>query len=246
MNCAVHSEVPAVAYCRTCGKAVCEQCKRDVRGVVYCEDCLASRVAGTLPPGVAAAVPPGAVSAAGAPTGGGSNPVVATLLGFIPGVGAIYNGQVIKGLIHVLIFAGLISLAERAEFFGVLIAFFYFYMVWDAYATAKAIQERRPLPDPFGLGAHLPAAETNPPASPAGPAPANAAVAGEIVQPASQIGVRQGPPIPTAAIVLIGLGVLFLLDNIGILRWHWFGHLWPVILIVIGVWLFARRTGRLP
>ena len=54
MNCAVHNQTPAVAYCRTCGKAVCEQCKRDVRGVIYCEDCLAARVEGTLPPGAAA------------------------------------------------------------------------------------------------------------------------------------------------------------------------------------------------
>jgi len=244
MNCAIHNDVPAVAYCRTCGKAVCEQCKRDVRGVIYCEDCLASRVESTLPPGVAAAAPlSGPVPTAGLPSGG-PNPVAATLLGFIPGVGAIYNGQVIKGLVHVLIFAGLISLSERTEFFGVLVAFFYFYMVWDAYATAKAIQERRPLPDPFGLGAHLPAGETNPPAGAAGPA--GTAAAGEVVPPASQMAVPHGPPIPTAAIVLIGLGVLFLLDNIGVFHWHWIGHMWPVILIVLGVWLFARRTGRLP
>jgi len=228
MNCAVHNQTPAVAYCRTCGKALCEQCKRDVRGVIYCEDCLASRVEGTLPPAVAAAVPPGAVSAAGAPSGG-PNPVAATFLGFIPGVGAIYNGQVVKGLIHVLVFAGLIALSEHTEFFGVLVAFFYCYMVWDAYATAKAIQERRSLPDPFGLGANLPAAGTTAPASP-GPG------SGDLV--------RHGQHVPTAAIVLIGLGVIFLLDNIGILHWHWMARMWPIILIAIGVWLFARRTGR--
>jgi len=231
MNCAVHNQTPAVAYCRTCGKAVCEQCKRDVRGVIYCEDCLAARVEGTLPPGAAAAVRPAAVVATGPPSGG-PNPAVATMLGFIPGVGAIYNGQVVKGLIHVVIFAGLIWAEDRSgggPFFGLLIAFFYFYMVWDAYATAKAVQERRPLPDPFGLGANLPAAETTLPASPG---------------PGSEL-IRHGPHVPTAAIVLIGLGVIFLLDNIGIFHWHWMGHLWPVILIVIGVWLLVRRAGRM-
>ncbi|MGO9210494.1 MAG: B-box zinc finger protein [Terriglobales bacterium] len=230
MNCAIHNEVPATVYCRTCGKALCDQCKRDVRGVIYCEDCLAARVEGTLPPRVAAAVPPGAVSAAGAPSGG-PNPLAATLLGFIPGVGAIYNGQIVKALIHVLIFAGLCWAQERSGgnvFFGLMIAFFFFYMVWDAHATAKAIQERRPLPDPFGLGANLPASETTAPASPG---------------PGSEL-VRQGPHVPTAAIVLIGLGVVFLLDNLGMFHWHWMGHLWPIILIVIGVWLIARRTGR--
>ncbi len=230
MNCAIHNEVPATVYCRTCGKALCDQCKRDVRGVIYCEDCLAARVEGTLPPRVAAAVPPGAVSAAGAPSGG-PNPLAATLLGFIPGVGAIYNGQIVKALIHVLIFAGLCWAQERSGgnvFFGLMIAFFFFYMVWDAHATAKAIQERRPLPDQFGLGANLPASETTAPASPG---------------PGSEL-VRQGPHVPTAAIVLIGLGVVFLLDNLGMFHWHWMGHLWPIILIVIGVWLIARRTGR--
>lgn len=230
MNCAVHDQVPAVAYCRTCGKPVCEQCKHDVRGVVYCEDCLASRVEGTLPPGVAAAAPPGAVSAAGVPTGG-PNPVAATLLGFIPGVGAMYNGQVVKGLIHVLVFAGLVWAQDRSGgnvFFGLLIAFFYFYMVWDAYATAKAMQERRPLPDPFGLGTQLPASEASAPASPG---------------PGSELA-RHGPHIPAAAIVLIGLGVVFLLDNLGIFHWHWMGRMWPIILIAIGVWLFARRAGK--
>ena len=172
------------------------------------------------------------VTAAGTPSTG-PNPVAATLLGFIPGVGAIYNGQVVKGLIHVLVFAGLIWAEDRSggnAFFGFLIAFFYFYMVWDAYATAKAMQEGRPLPDPFGLGVALPVAETSAPPSPG---------------PGSEL-TRHGPHIPTAAIVLIGLGVIFLLDNLGIFHWHWMGRMWPLILIVIGVWLFARRTGRRP
>ena len=44
MNCVNHPEVPPIAYCRTCGKALCEMCKRDVRGVIYCEDCLAAHI----------------------------------------------------------------------------------------------------------------------------------------------------------------------------------------------------------
>ena len=35
---------------------------------------------------------------------GGPNPSVAAVLGLIPGVGAMYNGQYFKGLIHVVIF----------------------------------------------------------------------------------------------------------------------------------------------
>ena len=44
MNCAQHTEVAASAYCRNCGKALCEVCKRDVQGTIFCEHCLASRM----------------------------------------------------------------------------------------------------------------------------------------------------------------------------------------------------------
>ena len=50
MNCATHNSVAAVAYCRTCGKPLCAICVRDVRGTMFCEHCLAERVAGALPP----------------------------------------------------------------------------------------------------------------------------------------------------------------------------------------------------
>ncbi|MFI5104362.1 MAG: B-box zinc finger protein, partial [Terriglobales bacterium] len=82
MNCAVHSETPAVAFCRTCGKALCENCKRDVMGAIYCEPCIAARLQ-TPPPVQPVAVP----AVPGAP-----NPGIAAFLGFIPGVGAMYNG----------------------------------------------------------------------------------------------------------------------------------------------------------
>src|SRR5260221_595927 len=55
MNCATHSETPASVYCRTCGKAMCDTCKRDVMGAIYCESCLAARLhgGGAATPGVA-------------------------------------------------------------------------------------------------------------------------------------------------------------------------------------------------
>ena len=46
MNCANHADASAVAYCRTCGKALCANCTRPVRGVIYCEDCLGARMEG--------------------------------------------------------------------------------------------------------------------------------------------------------------------------------------------------------
>ena len=44
MKCAVHPEVDATGYCRNCGKALCTGCSREVRGMIYCESCLADMV----------------------------------------------------------------------------------------------------------------------------------------------------------------------------------------------------------
>src|SRR5215467_2787581 len=143
MNCAVHTDVPATAYCRTCGKALCENCKRDVMGAIYCEPCIAVRLHGGQP-----AAPVGTpIVVSSAPS-----PGVAMLLGFIPGVGAMYNGQFLKGFIHVVIFVLLIVAADNISgMFGLLIAFFICYMAFDAYKTAEAIQKGLPTPDPLGL-----------------------------------------------------------------------------------------------
>lgn len=237
MNCTKHPESAATAYCRTCGKAMCDACKHTVHGVIYCEDCLASRV--SQPVAVPVAVPAGAPS-----------PGLAMALGFIPGVGAMYNGQFIKGLIHVVVFATLIWLADHGgdAFAGLLIAFWVFYMVFDAYKTAKARLYGEPLPDPFGIertfGSGTSGAAAAAPV-PAGSVPPPGYVAGQQVPvgfiPAEPVARRE--PSPVGAIVLIGLGVLFLLNQFGWWHFHWLGRMWPLILIGLGVWLFIRRFG---
>jgi Domain of unknown function (DUF5668)/B-box zinc finger len=224
MNCANHADASAVAYCRTCGKALCANCTRPVRGVIYCEDCLGARMEGT-PAGTAgfvsgaapAAMPP--VNAAGAPpTSGGPNPTVAGILGAIPiGIGAVYNGQYAKGLAHLGIFALLVAgcnatgdVVPTISGFG--IAFFVLYQIIDSVRSAKAIQAGQPAPDPYGLAATF-------------------GGGGKI----------ETGKIPMGAIVLILLGVLFLLHTMG------FGltldRFWPVILIAIGGWMLARNWG---
>src|SRR5208283_5180958 len=77
MKCANHPLNDANAYCGQCGRALCTECKREVGGMSYCESCLAARLQSPLPPW-------GAV-------GSGPSPGLALGLGFIPGVGAIYN-----------------------------------------------------------------------------------------------------------------------------------------------------------
>ena len=78
-----------------------------------------------------------------------AHPVLAGLLGFIPGVGAMYNGQFVKALAHVLIFAVFVSLSDKSFIFGMLVAAWTFYQVFDAAQTAKARRDGLPLPNPF-------------------------------------------------------------------------------------------------
>ncbi|MGI4853526.1 MAG: hypothetical protein ACRYF4_05680 [Janthinobacterium lividum] len=87
-----------------------------------------------------------------APPPGAPNPGLAALLGFIPGVGAMYNGQFPKGIAHIAIFAVFSSLSKNVNgFFGLFVAGWVFYMVFEAYQTAIARRDGLPLPDPFGL-----------------------------------------------------------------------------------------------
>jgi TM2 domain-containing membrane protein YozV len=154
MNCLNHPDVAAAAYCQNCGKPLCTACIRSVGGVVYCEPCLAARLSAS----------PGAAEAN--LTGLHAHPVLAGLLGFIPGVGAMYNGQFVKALAHVLIFAVFVSLADHSFFFGWVVAAWVFYQVFDAAQTAKARRDGLPLPNPFGLNDLGTRLGMTPPASP--------------------------------------------------------------------------------
>ena len=146
----------------------------------------------------------------------GRSPGVALGLGFIPGLGAVYNGEYVKALIHVLVFGGLVA-AQSGDvsgsfhaFLGIALACFYLYMPIDAYHVAKARQSG-------GVGG------TSEPFAPA---------------------LFQGHNRPLGAIILIGLGVFLLFANLGWLEWDWFSRLWPLGLVLIGVWLLVERLKR--
>src|SRR3984885_3288795 len=171
MNCANHPDRERVAFCQNCGKPLCQECTRTVGSAVFCEPCLAARLAGAGSP------PPASGTYTTGPTGGtytysgneagvnysvsgvippptppgAPNPGLAALLGFIPGVGAMYNGQYAKGVVHLVIFAILVSLADEHGIFGLFIAGWMCYQVIEAYHTAKARRDGTPLPNPFGL-----------------------------------------------------------------------------------------------
>ena len=199
MKCAFHPAIDSVAFCGQCGRPVCAACKREVRGMIYCENCLAQRLESPFVPPLTA--PPG-----------GPNAGLALFLGFIPGVGAIYNGQVVKGMVQVLIFGSLVALSNRIEgpfdtIFGLGAAAFYFYMVVDSYQTARRKVMGLPAEEWLGLG--------------------------EFKMNA-----------PVGAALLIALGALFLLDNLGVHVFREISKFWPVVLIAIGLILLQRRMAE--
>lgn len=167
MNCAVHPDREASGYCRNCGKPMCGECTHRVRDVFYCEDCLAQHVG--LPPAPAATPPVVAVeppssaapgfapfpAATTAATRHQNGPVVAFLLGFVPGLGAVYNGEYNKAFLQIVILGALIlgiasDLGDGIRgflIFGLVI--FPFYMAIDSMRVAKAKETGVPLSDPF-------------------------------------------------------------------------------------------------
>jgi hypothetical protein len=123
------------AFCQDCGKPLTAETLRTVGAGVFCEPCLAARVG---VPVAGTAVPP---------VPGEPHPMLALLLGFIPGVGAMYNGQYAKGFAHLIIFMLLASLSDHVNgVFGFFCFLWVCYMAFDAFHTAKAR-----LPNPFGL-----------------------------------------------------------------------------------------------
>ena len=165
MNCANHPDRERTAFCQNCGKPLCPECTRVIGSAVFCEPCLAARLAGAPPaPGAAAGPASGNPGQPGDPAwqwGAGTapgwqpqaapNPGLAALLGFIPGVGAMYNGQYAKGVVHLVVFAILVSLANENGIFGLFIAGWVCYQVIEAHQTARARRDGTPLPNPFGL-----------------------------------------------------------------------------------------------
>ena len=219
MNCAIHNEVPATAYCRTCGKAMCAQCTREVKGVIYCEDCIANSLRQASP----AAVPPPPAYGAQTPyaqRGDGPNPAIAGILsGFLPGMGAVYCGEVMRGVMQIAVFAALIYALSNfggglEPVFGLAISFWYIYQIIDSIRVARAKQRGTVAPDPFGLS-----------------------------DPGWAASFRStGKGLPGGAMFLIFVGFLFLLGNV--FSYHFVSHGWPLILVYLGVMRIMQNRQR--
>jgi hypothetical protein len=210
----------------------------------------------------------------------------------------MYNGQFFKGLIHVVIFAVLISITDHYGIFGIFIAAWVLYQSFEAYHTAIARRDGQPLPDPLGLnevgnwlnlgtrsqgnfgqpGPAQPGPGQRPGSTGSGPSqsysagpaaqtPYSAPFSGPYQQPPyapppppgfvdpSMPPIPPVPPVyvhpifwrrsePIGAIVLIGLGMLFLLGQLDVFHGRLLEFTWPLVLIGLGVWLMVSRVGN--
>ncbi len=199
MNCYLHTDREAKAYCRSCGRPLCEDCQRLAQDTVYCSE--------------HAPAPPPAPAAAPAAVPSSDSPGLAFVLGLIPGVGAIYNGQYVKGLIHVIVLGVLISILSSGSaggfepLFGLLTALWFFYMAFEAYHTANRRLRGQPVDEFSSL------------------IPLRSPQAGSTA----------------AAVTLIVLGTLFLLMNARPDWTRFLFKLWPAALIIIGVYMLLVR-----
>jgi len=235
MKCAVHPDAEATAYCRNCGKALCPECARSVQGMFYCEPCLAASVAQPA-----------------APPRRQHIPAVAFFLGIVPGLGAVYNGEYTKALIHVAIFVGLVSADSTGmhqPLFGLLTGFFCLYMPIEACVTATNLRHAQAAAAPRETAA--PRASSSAPtqalafapsSAPAPAAAASAASASIPETPAQPAAPPERHPHIIGPAILIFIGVIFLADNLGWLDAdRAIAHGWPLILIAIGLYKVMER-----
>jgi hypothetical protein len=232
------SDARIIGYCRMCGKALEESDATAAEGTLYCAEhapqAQASSEAGAsagasspagssepvqqgFPPLYTAPSPYAPSQPPPLPKADHSvSPPLAFMLGFIPGVGAVYNGQYAKGLLHVVIFGSIISILSSGAaqgfvpLFGLMIPTFVFYMAFEAYHTAKKRRD------------------------------------GEMVDEFSGLVRARGARtrFPMAPVLLIGFGLLFLLDNLDLLKIDRLLRYWPALLIVLGLFLLYERIAE--
>lgn len=145
------------------------------------------------------------------------SPAVAGLLSaFLPGAGALYNGLYTKGILYILIFAGLITMQDRGgqPFFGLMLAAFYFFQIIDSVNNSKAINKTA-------------AGGSTSPGEPV-PAPLSPSPSGSIFW----------------GVLMMALGGIFLLGNFDVIDFDRLWDFWPVIVIVIGVKMISDYFSR--
>src|SRR5262249_43070172 len=118
----------ARVQCSGCRRPLCRACDHRIKGYPYCQDCIVLGVEG--------------LSRENYSYKSGGRARLAALFALLPGMGAVYNHQNIKGVVHFVTIVGLFQLTAlhvAAGFFSLAGSAFYVYSIIDAYRTARRI-----------------------------------------------------------------------------------------------------------
>jgi hypothetical protein len=133
MNCAYHSYNAANVNCNGCGKPLCPACDHRIKGFPYCQDCIVEGIE---------LLRNRNQSSYSQYVKSQTSPFIAFILSFCPGLGAAYNGQTFKALVHFGVSVGMIQLMLQHKmavfFFGFL--GMWLYSALDAWKTARMIK----------------------------------------------------------------------------------------------------------
>jgi hypothetical protein len=124
MKCSYHPTADSQEYCGTCSRALCAECSHQIKGKIYCQDCL-----------VRGAEWAAAVKDFRIPT---DAPKRAAALSLIPGMGAVYNGEYQKAITQFAVFAALSIMGDSVHgVFGFGAFVFLVFTMFDSYRTAE-------------------------------------------------------------------------------------------------------------
>ena len=136
MICSYHNKNAAVVACSRCARQLCLACDHRIRGFPYCQDCIVA--------GVELLQQQPALLEAPQHVRSRTSPWIALLLSFIfPGLGAAYNGQTTKSVVHFAIFASGLQMAAvtNTTIFFLLVAFgIWLFAAVDSFRTAQLIR----------------------------------------------------------------------------------------------------------
>jgi hypothetical protein len=140
MFCVFHPTNAATAHCASCNRPLCAACDHRIKAQPFCEDCIVRGVDVLRRPIAPIVAPQPAAYPPYVPhhTPGAG---LATLFALVPGLGAVYNRQNLKALVHFVGSVGLMELGASTGLgvFGFGGFVFFLYTVIDANRSAKAI-----------------------------------------------------------------------------------------------------------
>jgi len=134
LYCTYHPKNPGVVQCNQCARRLCSACDHRIRGFPFCQDCIVAGVELLRQESQSSSKPVAYRN---------SSPFVATLLSVVPGLGAAYNGQTAKAIVHFALFASFFQMAvitQGVHFFVLGVLGTWLFSAVDACRTAQLMR----------------------------------------------------------------------------------------------------------